>query len=174
VPVAERLVWAVKTMDVAPSDRVLEIGCGHGAAVSLVCERLVKGKITALDRSAKMIDAARKRNREHIAAGRAELIVAAVGEADLGARRFDKVFAVHVRSLWDQPAELDVVRAWLVPEGRLFLFHQEPGWVTVRKPRPFTDRLTRILEEHGFAVLEVETGRTRPALSIGVTAQVSS
>jgi cyclopropane fatty-acyl-phospholipid synthase-like methyltransferase len=171
---AERLVWAVETMGVGPDDRVLEIGCGHGVAVSLVCERLAGGKIVAIDRSEKMIEAARKRNREHIAAGKAELILATVDEADLAAQRFDKVFAVHVRTLWDRPPHLDLVRAWLAPGGRLFLFHQEPGWVTARKPRAFTDRVTRILEEHGFAVSEVLTGRTRPALSVAVVAQPSS
>ena len=172
--VAERLVWAVDTMVVDPEDRVLEIGCGHGVAVTLVCERLAGGKIIAIDRSAKMIEAATKRNREHIAAGKAELIVAPVDEAELGAQRFDKVFAVHVRSLWDRPRELDIVRGLLAPRGRLYLFHQEPGWVTGRKPRQFTDRLTRILEENGFTVSDVVTGRTRPALSVGVVAQASS
>jgi ubiquinone/menaquinone biosynthesis C-methylase UbiE len=172
--VAERLVWAVETMAVGPEDRVLEVGCGHGVAVTLVCERLAGGKITAVDRSAKMIEAARKRNREQIAAGKAELVTAALDEADFGAQRFDKVFAVHVRSLWDRPRELDIVRDLLSPRGRLYLFHQEPGWVTERRPRRFTERLTRILEENGFTVSDVVTGRTRPALSVGVVAQASS
>jgi trans-aconitate methyltransferase len=67
---SERFVWAVDTLALDPADRVLEVGCGHGVAVSLVCERLTSGRITAIDRSNKMIEMAAHRNREHAARGR--------------------------------------------------------------------------------------------------------
>lgn len=66
---SERFVWAVDTLEVRPADRLLEVGCGHGVAVSLVCERLTTGTITAIDRSPKMIEMATRRNREHVDAG---------------------------------------------------------------------------------------------------------
>ncbi|MGH3030315.1 MAG: class I SAM-dependent methyltransferase [Gaiellaceae bacterium] len=71
--VAERFRWAVETLDPAPSDRLLEIGCGHGVAVSLICRTLSAGTIVAIDRSKSMINQAARRNREHVAEGRAYL-----------------------------------------------------------------------------------------------------
>jgi 16S rRNA A1518/A1519 N6-dimethyltransferase RsmA/KsgA/DIM1 with predicted DNA glycosylase/AP lyase activity len=84
---SERLKEIVDGMKLSPQDVVLEIGCGHGVAASFICERLRSGKLVAIDRSRKMIAAARRRNHEHIDAGRLELHVADVLKFDPGARR---------------------------------------------------------------------------------------
>ena len=115
---SERFVWAVDTLEVRPADRLLEVGCGHGVAVSLVCERLTTGTITAIDRSPKMIEMATRRNREHVDAGRAVLEAIALEDADLGDRRFDKVFAFNVAPFWQQPkAALGAIREHLARDG---------------------------------------------------------
>ena len=129
---SERFVWAVDTLEVRPADRLLEVGCGHGVAVSLVCERLTTGTITAIDRSPKMIEMATRRNREHVDAGRAVLEAVALEDADLGDRRFDKVFAFNVAPFWQQPeAALGAVREHLARDGAVYLFwdarHSSPG-----------------------------------------------
>src|SRR5262245_32313398 len=100
---SERFVWAVDTLALDPADRVLEVGCGHGVAVSLVCERLTSGRITAIDRSKKMIEMAARRNREHITEGWAVLKTVALEKADFGDERFAKVFAFNVAPFWQQP-----------------------------------------------------------------------
>ena len=115
---SERLRKVVDDLDVQPSDRVLEIGCGHGVAAGYVCERLESGQLTAVDRSAKMIEAARRRNAEHVDAGKAEFLVGELEELDLGKRRFDKVFAVRVGLFHREPERARaLVEPWLAPGG---------------------------------------------------------
>src|SRR5829696_7948415 len=149
---SERFVWAVDTLEVRPADRLLEVGCGHGVAVSLVCERLTTGTITAIDRSPKMIEMATRRNREHVDAGRAVLEATELEDANLGDRRFDKVFAFNVAPFWQQPeAALGAVREHLARDGAVYLFwdarHSAPAGARERAGRPATRG--RILRRQG-------------------------
>ena len=124
---SERLRSVVEQLDIQPDDRVLEIGCGHGVAATLICERLEEGHLTAVDRSTKMIQAATRRNAGYIEAGRAEFLVAALEELDLGDRRFDKIFAVRVGLFHREPERArSIVERWLTPGGTVFVFFDEP------------------------------------------------
>ena len=125
---SERLQRVVDRLDIQPGDRVLEIGCGHGVAATMVCERLETGRLTAIDRSGKMIAAAARRNAAHVEAGRAEFLVATLEDADLGERRFDKIFAVRVRLFHREPARArELAERWLAPGGTVLGVFDEPG-----------------------------------------------
>ena len=124
---SDRLRAVVDRLDVHPGQRVLEIGCGHGVAATLVCERLTTGRLTAIDRSPKMVDAAARRNARHIAAGTAEFLVATLEDADLGDRRFDRIFAVRVGLFHREPARARALaERWLAPGGRLLSEYNAP------------------------------------------------
>jgi ubiquinone/menaquinone biosynthesis C-methylase UbiE len=126
--VSERLRKVVDELDIQPADRVLEIGCGHGVAAGLVCEGLESGRLTAVDRSRKMIDAARRRNAEHVEAGRAEFLIAELEHLDLGERRFDKVFAIRVGLFHREPERARaLVEPWLAPGGTITSVFDPPG-----------------------------------------------
>jgi ubiquinone/menaquinone biosynthesis C-methylase UbiE len=150
---SERLAWAVEILDVAPGDDILEVGCGHGVAVSLVCERLDGGRITAIDRSPKMIEVAEKRTRAH--ADKVHLIVSTIERADLGDERYDKAFAVHVAALHKPGKALDVVRERLRPGGRLYLFTSAPSWKSTETAKRFGVELGELLEGAGFETEQV-------------------
>src|SRR5829696_489574 len=165
---SERFGWAVDTLALDPADRVLEIGCGHGVAVSLVCEQLTSGRITAIDRSKKMIEMAARRNREHVAAGRAVLTTVALETADLGDERFDKIFAFNVAPFWLQPKEaLGIAGRHLAPEGAVYLFwdarHTQSG-----RARDLADRLIERIRLAEFSVNQVLLEELRPVPAVCV------
>jgi cyclopropane fatty-acyl-phospholipid synthase-like methyltransferase len=118
-----RQAWAVEQLDVQPRDRVLELGCGHGVAVSLICERLAGGMVVGVDRSPKMTAAATERNAEHVKDGRARIVTASLQDADLGDATFDKVLALHFPPLdrGDAAAVLAKVRDHLARGGALYV-----------------------------------------------------
>ncbi len=122
-----RLEALVDQLALQPTDHVLEIGCGHGVAATFVCERLDGGRLTAIDRSPTMVEAARKRNAEHVASGRAEFLVAKLEDLNLGGRRFDVVFAVRVALFNREPERaLALVEPWLAPGARVATFFDPP------------------------------------------------
>jgi SAM-dependent methyltransferase len=152
--VAARHRCAVETLDPGPSERLLEIGCGPGVAVSLICE-LSDGTIVGLDRSRPMIAQATRRNRAHVDAGRAAFEAVALADADLGDEAFDKAFAVNVRLFrTDARREADVLRRALAPEGAFYLFQHHPS---AERTRAITEELTAALKRDGFAVRNVTT-----------------
>ena len=129
---SERLRAIVEELEIQPDDHVLEIGCGHGVAATLVCARLAHGtgRLTAIDRSPKMIAAATKRNVAHVNAGRAEFLVARLEGLTtvLEDRRFDVVFAVRVGLFDREPTKaLELVAPWLKPAGRVHAFFDPPA-----------------------------------------------
>ena len=124
-------------MQIGPADRVLEIGCGHGVAATYVCQRLDGGRLTGIDRSLRMVEAAARRNAVFVASGRAEFLHGSFKSMDLGERVLDKIFAIRVDLFQREPerARLVVMR-WLAPSGRTFTLYDEPR----AKLRPGAER----------------------------------
>lgn len=123
-----RLEAIVEQLGIRPDHRVLEIGCGHGVAATMICERLDGGRLTAIDRSAKMIEAAAWRNAAYVEAGKAEFIVASLEDVDLGDRRFDVIFAVRVGLIHREPERAHALaERWLAPGGRVRAFFDPPA-----------------------------------------------
>lgn len=126
-PMSHRIESFVASMNIQPDDEVLEIGCGHGVAATLVCSRLQTGHYLAVDRSRKMVDAASKRNAAFVAQGVAAFMQGSLETIDLGERRFDKVFALRVRLFHDQPDRARALAArWLKPGGQIHVQYDEP------------------------------------------------
>lgn len=163
--VPERLSWAVRQLAVGPDDRVLEIGCGHGAAAALVRDRLTgRGRITAIDRSATMIEVAARRNAACIADGRAEFRTMALEDAQFPDQSFETVFAVNVNLFWTRTptAELALIRRILAPGGALYLCYEPP---TAGRAEKLVGTLEPVLTAHGYACT-TSTGTTASSAAL--------
>ncbi len=162
--IPERIRWAVETMGIRPADRILEIGCGRGTAVSLICERLGSGRITAIDRSITMVKLAEQRNQAHVAAGKAVFHAVALDAANLDGERFDTVFAINVNLFWVRSStrELERVKRLLKPSGAMYLYYEPPD---ATRAAAIADRIAPFLTEHGFNTT-VSMAMTRRAMAV--------
>lgn len=125
---SERLQEIVDALPLKPGLRVLEIGCGPGAAAREIAKRIGRGHILAIDRSSKAIGQAIKASQEEINSGRLTFRQVAVANFELekGEAPFDIAFAVRVGALdgrhpkAGQQALLRIAKA-LTKKGKLFI-----------------------------------------------------
>ena len=147
---ADRQAWAVEHLGVRPGQRLLEVGCGHGVALTLVAGR--GGRVVGLDRSATMVRAATARNAAHVQAGTVEVRQAAFPDGVGDGERFDTVFALHVADFIRRAdVFLPAAARVLEPGGALWLFTRPPG-PTARR---WAEEAATVLAGHGWTVATV-------------------
>lgn len=160
ISVATRHRLAVEALALSGDEHVLEIGCGHGVATRLVLERLTTGRITALDRSAKMIATVESGSPD--AGERLRTIAQALEDVDWTNEKFDAIIAVNVDVNLRLGARwAPLLRSLLKPNGKLVLaFEPPPG---SNKADGFSKLSRERLEAEGF-VVKVQTGEAGVAL----------
>ena len=128
-----RLAAVVDALPLRPGSRVLEIGCGPGAAARAVAGRLVGGSVLAIDRSAAAVVRAEAASAGLVATGRLRFRHVAAEDLVLlpGEEPFDLVFAVRVGALDGRHPEigrrvLERLGAVTVPGARLFVDGGDP------------------------------------------------
>jgi SAM-dependent methyltransferase len=133
---AERIRWAVDQLPWQDRGLVLEVGCGGGHAVAMLCARRDIGHVTAIDRSAAQVREARARNRECIEADRAVVEQCALEDAPgrFGDTQFDTLLAINVNGFWTAPAPaLAAAAALLHGESRVYLVFEPPSAPGLRR-----------------------------------------
>lgn len=128
-----RLAEIVDALPLRPGIRVLEIGCGPGAAAREVARRIGDGHILAVDRSATAIAQARAASHDLVESGRMSLRRVAAEDLELlpGETPFDLAFAVRVGALDGRHPEAGRrararIAAMLTKDGRLFIDGGDP------------------------------------------------
>jgi SAM-dependent methyltransferase len=154
-----RNAWAVSLLDVARTDRVLEVGFGPGIAIRELAARAPDGLVCGVDHSEVMLGQARRRNAEAIRAGRVDLRLGTAERLPRFDAPFDKVLAVNSMAFWDDPvACLRAIRSSLRPGGRVAIASQPrcPG-ATARTSSEAGEDIARCLVEAGFRDARIET-----------------
>lgn len=151
--------WAVELLEVQPTDRVIELGCGPGVALAALADRATRGLVVGVDQSAVVIGQARRRNRDAIAQGRVRLIHAPVEHLQVTDGPFDAALAVNTVGMWPEPVtRLGEIGRQLRGGGRIALVSQPrcPG-ATAATSVAAADRLAGQLWDAGFTLVRVET-----------------
>jgi SAM-dependent methyltransferase len=151
--------WAVGLLEVQPTERVIELGCGPGVAVAALAERAKQGLVVGVDHSEVVIGQARRRNAEAIRQGRVRLIHAPVERLQVTDGPFDAALAVNTVGMWPEPTtRLREIGRQLRLGGRIALVSQPrcPG-ATAATSVAGGDRLAAQLSDAGFTVLRVDT-----------------
>jgi SAM-dependent methyltransferase len=122
-----RLAAIVEALPLSPGLRVLEIGCGSGAAARAVVARIGKGHVLGIDRSSKAISQAIAGSEVELASGSLHFRCVAVEDLELekDERPYDLAFAVRVGALDGRHPEAgkvarERIRSALVRGGRLY------------------------------------------------------
>ena len=162
-----RIRWAVDLMDVKPSDHVLEIGCGNGAAAELICQRLESGKLFAIDRSESGVDRTKRRCRQHVESGRLTVRQIDLATLRVPVKRLNKVFAFNVNLFWVRECadEVALLRERVVPGGAVYLFYEATRAELVPS---IVRKASTSLADGGFRVSVVE--QKAPAV-VGIVAK---
>ena len=131
--ISPRLAEIVDALPLRPGMRVLEIGCGPGVAARAAVQRMGKGYVLAINRSAKAIAQATACSTAELASGLLEFRCVAVEDFVLskGERPYDLAFAVRVGALDGRHPKagriaFDRLRQALAKDGRLFIDDGNP------------------------------------------------
>lgn len=123
-----RLAAIVDALPLSAGMRVLEIGCGPGAAAREIARRIGGGYVLGLDRSAKAIAQALAGSQDEIASGSLGFRVGRIEEFQLapGEELYDIALAVRVGALDGRHPRLEQeamrrIAGALRKGGRLFL-----------------------------------------------------
>jgi ubiquinone/menaquinone biosynthesis C-methylase UbiE len=113
---------AIEALDLRPTDNVLDVGTGHGGALSEITARAPGGVVTGIDPSSLMVELATSRNAAQIRARRVQVLKAGVESLPFPDETFDRAMAVHALYFWPHlDASLKEIARVLKPGGRLAL-----------------------------------------------------
>jgi len=87
--------WVSDLLQIAPKDRVLEVGFGPGVVTERLAKLAPAGRVAGVDQSIEMVELARAHNITAIQKGRVDLQWGSVESLPFGDSTFDKALAIN-------------------------------------------------------------------------------
>lgn len=114
--------WALEHWQIAPDDEILDIGCGGGATLKRMSEKVTTGHLTGVDYSPVSVKTSLETNRQDVKSGKMKVREGSVESLSFADDTFDKITTVESFYFWPAPQEnLKEVRRVLKPGGTFVL-----------------------------------------------------
>ncbi|MEO0331822.1 MAG: class I SAM-dependent methyltransferase [Bacteroidota bacterium] len=154
---------AMGALDLAPGDRVLEIGMAAGRHVDELLRSAGRIHYTGLDISEEMVQEARRINKSWFKTGQARFITGSSDRLPFTDQQFTKILSVNTLYFWNPlTAHLQEIVRVLQPGGRLVLGFGSRDFM---QQMPFTqhgfnlyqpEEITAQLQHHGLEVIAMQ------------------
>ena len=162
-------LWALDLLDYNDRDCLLDIGCGGGATLRYLHERIPAGHLTGIDYSDVSVALSKELNADIIATGKMEIVSGSVASLPFEEDSFDKIVTVESFYFWPDPVEsLKEVRRVLMPHGVFLLIseiyerpdltpHCRENIAKYRMNVPGIDEFRSLFESVGFSDTIIHT-----------------
>ena len=153
-------------------NRILDVGCGGGAALAKLAVRFPEASLAGCDISPLAVESAQKINEQAVAAGRMKLKLSGVPNLDYPDDSFDTVFSVESLYFWEDAVEglKDILRV-LAPGGTFMTVlemvggnmsdHHEEIAKELKMFCPTPEELEQVVQLAGFVDLYLDEDREK-------------
>ena len=154
--------WGLKAAGIQLTDRVLDVGCGGGKAISRILEE-TRREVAGIDHSPEAVKTARSVNRAAISSGRLRIVESSVESLPFRDGFFDVVTAFETTYFWPElQAGLTEIHRVLNRGGRLVIANEfadrasAGAWADrLNMHVPDSEALAGAAYEAGFLMVDV-------------------